>query len=345
MSIFRVNLVNSSASPNSSSTSLNTAKQATSLLTRNPFLIFRLVLLAILSNLAFLTLIFSSWNISVARSSNVSVPGSSAFIVFESALVFLCVTLALLDFFKEDGKMSRVLVECLWTGVLSLIQVGAAIASTIAGPAMSCHSDSTWGVCASTLLLVPSTWISSILFLMYFLALFITAMAHKRTCADFWIRSIYSIDWFGQPETTFCKEKMGNGFCGPFGIYYDDVESGHKRQDSAPWAQTNIVRRGVDQPFAKKPMSGSSSPAPALALPSFPNAVVSPSTSKSHDRIRDSTEKPFLFMGQIPRTASFPPAVADVDQPIPLPRLSEWVRADALRGITVHTNPHSANTP
>jgi hypothetical protein len=180
---------------------------------------------------------------------------------------------------------------------------------------------------------------------MYFLSLFITAMAHKRTCADIWTRTVYSIDWFGQPEITFCREKMVRDFCGPYGIYYDDVESGHKRQESAPWAQANNVRRGIDQPFAKKPRSGASSPAPGLSLPSFPNAVASPSTAKSYDRFHDSVEKPFLFLGNIPRTASFPPSVVDVDQPIPLPRLSEWVRADALRGITVHTNPHTSSTP
>jgi len=43
------------------------------------------------------------------------------------------------------------------------------------------------------------------------------------------------------------------------------------------------------------------------------------------------------------RSDSFPPSVVDVDQPIPLPRLSEWVRADGLKGMIVHSNPSLMN--
>ncbi|KDR81512.1 hypothetical protein GALMADRAFT_239506 [Galerina marginata CBS 339.88] len=332
----------------------------TNLLTRNPFLIFRLVLLALSGNLAFLSLTFAAWNINASLSANLSVPSTSVFVIFESCLFFICVTLALAEFFRPKGRISYTAIECCWVGVLSLFQTGAAISSTIDGPALACHSSANWAVCASSLLLVPSTWLSSIFSLTYFLALFVTIMAHKSLYPDIWTRTIYTIEWFGQPQDRVSKEKIVQDFfrgrpsskSDPFQEYYEDIEStaGRKKlyairnsvEELTPWAPPLNVRRGIDHPFTRPQgqTSNASSPIkPALnlTLPSFPDrsATIGTAGSRYLEKFRESTvlsrpESSKQFTKHYhAHNNSFALSVADLDKPIPLPRLSEWIRADS----------------
>ncbi|KAF8163207.1 hypothetical protein B0H34DRAFT_794941 [Crassisporium funariophilum] len=345
----------------------------TNLLMRNPFLIFRLVFLALLSNIGLLSLIFASWNISATLSVGYSVPTTSIFIVFESCLLFLCVALALIDFFRLRRNISRAMLECVWVGILSLFQIGAAISSTVNGPAIACYATADWNICASSSLLVPTTWLSSLLSLAYFLTLFITTMAHKRVYPDIWKRTVYGVEWFGGHEELPSKEKSITDFCrkiprvddDPYFDHYEDIESTSARKRhyplrdsigaSAPWASAP-VRRGVDPPFATRPTTRSDRSSPTtlnVPLPSFPDksAGSSHTSTRFIEKFRESsvlarseTSGQFTTHHHA-RQDSFPPSVADIDSPIPLPRLSEWVRADALKGIDVHSNPHTLDSP
>jgi len=332
---------------------------STSLLVPNSFLIFRLVSLALLSNLALLQLIFASWNISASLSMTHSAPSTAIFIILESCMLFLCVTFALVDFVWSRGRKSCILLECSGVGIMSLFQIGTAIGSTVIGPGIACQTSLEWNVCASSLLLIPSTWLSSILFLAYFLTLFMTTMAHKDLYSDIWRRSVYGVVWFGRSNENFSKSNVTSRLnLDPYIDHYEDIENSSARKrhhliseptkNAAPWAM-NPVRRGVDPPFSRQPKSTCSSPTVAsseLILPSYPNKSAKSETgSRFIEKFRESTLlarteslDDFVTNHQV-RKDHFPPSVVDVDAPIPLPRLSEWVRADALRGISVHTIP------
>ncbi|RXW18888.1 hypothetical protein EST38_g6982 [Candolleomyces aberdarensis] len=143
----------------------------------------------------------------------------------------------------------------------------------------------------------------------------------------------------------------------PYAGYLDDIESTSARKKkhspqpssaSAPWAQSVPMKRGVDKPFSVT----SAMPTPATTANSLPpTAPVPPlkiggsqktSSSRFIERFRESRilsrfELPSLYGSHFnsfsppAATQAFPSTVFDHDQPIPKPRLSEWVRADDIR--------------
>jgi len=183
-------------------------------------------------------------------------------------------------------------------------------------------------------------------------------MAHKDLYSDIWRRSMYGVVWFGRSNHTSKGNVTNHLDLDPYINHYEDIENSSARKrrypisdpakNAAPWA-TNPVRRGVDAPFSQQPTSTCSSPmvtSSELTLPSYPNKSAKTETgSRFIEKFRESTIltrseslEHFVTNYQV-RKDQFPPSVMDVNAPIPLPRLSEWVKADALRGISVHTIP------
>jgi len=314
----------------------------------NSFLIFRLVFFALLGNLSLLQLIFASWNINASLSLTRSIPSTDIFIILESCMLFFSLALALADFIWSGGRKLLILLECFGVGFMSLSQIGTAIGATITGPGMACHTSLEWNVCASSLLLVPSTWLSSILFLAYFLALFMATMAHKHLYSDIWRRSVYGIVWFGPSHKISSK---GNDTDRLNVDNYEDIENSSARKqphlisppiENTPPKTMNSIRRGVDAPFSRKQDStgsnSSSRMASTIALPSYPDkSAKSENASRFIETFRESTMSArsesfaHFVANQFPKD----PFPLDIDAPIPLPRLSEWVGADALKGISV----------
>lgn len=110
-------------------------------------------------------------------------------------------------------------------------------------------------------------------------------------------------------------------------------------EEAVPWGSTSI-RRGIDPPFTKPGlMSNLSSPSfpPRLDLPSQPNrsvGAIGTAGSRYLEKFRESSvlsraETPTQYTTHyLTNKDSFPTSVADLDQPIPLPRRSEWIKAD-----------------
>src|SRR6266498_2844819 len=86
-------------------------------------------------------------------------------------------------------------------------------------------------VCASASLMVPLTWLSSIIRMFifalsitlsnidlnsqvngYFLSLFMTTLAHKNLYPNIWTEYLYDVEWFGQPAQQPSKEEIMEGF-------------------------------------------------------------------------------------------------------------------------------------
>jgi hypothetical protein len=177
---------------------------------------------------------------------------------------------------------------------------------------------------------------------------------------------VADIEWFSDLDHTLpANGKMLYDFCGPdakiYGnplySFYDTVECTGERkrkyplrnsiEDAVPGGPT--IRRGVDPPFnVRSPGSTARSlTSTAVNFPSPPSKSANHSRSGSRfvEKFRESVilarpETPSLYSTHHRADSrSFPQSVSDIDQPIPLGRLSEWVRADALRGVNVHTHP------
>jgi len=181
---------------------------------------------------------------------------------------------------------------------------------------------------------------------------------------------VYGVVWFGRSHEISSKGSVPGGFkVDPFVNNSEDIEnsSARKQRYSIPGSventlventlventlpkATNSARRGIDPPFSRRnTCSNSSSPTiSSLTLPSCPNkSVKSEVGSRFIETFRESKllarpETSEHFVENQVHKDPFPSLVMDVDAPIPLPRLSEWVRADALKGISVHTNPHTS---
>jgi len=202
--------------------------------------------------------------------------------------------------------------------------------------------------------------------LAYFLAMFVTALAHRSLYDDIWTRSIYAIQWFGQPQQLPSNEKVVNNFLkaktlpeeDPYFDYYEDIESSSDRKklypirdslkESIPWGGPIQIRRGIDPPFATKPNSSIASHSAitsptlhSLNLPlspiTLPERLAGPGVSGSRylEKFRESTvlsrsedTSQYTRHYHHQHNNSFPPSVADMDKPIPLTRLSKWVKAD-----------------
>ncbi|THU86428.1 hypothetical protein K435DRAFT_805118 [Dendrothele bispora CBS 962.96] len=302
----------------------------------SPFLLLRNLFFALMAYLSLLTLIFSSWNVNVTSSSGLSVPGSSVILILNSCLVFIGLSLGLAPLVWPQFNTAQIILECAWSAILSLLQIGAAISTTVVTSSVIRQKDNV-AINASSFLLVPVTWLSSLCTLAHFFILFMSAMTHMQSDANIWSKSVYDIKWFGfssvkldasdvsspRPKTGFEEDSWT--------MYLADIESSAGRKaryppadhEKAPWAPTN-VRRGRDAPFqapvnSDTQSSRQSSPTPRAndALPPLP--------------LRVEPKAPAVGSRFIERFRSFhffPNSVDDHDQPIPLPRFSRWIRAD-----------------
>jgi len=250
---------------------------------------------------------------------------------------------------------SSVAFESGWSAVLSLAHIGSAIGVTVTA-ALFIHQTSDSTVTASSLLLIPTTWLSGLTMLGYFFILFVSAMTHARFDEEIWGKPVHQVKWFGYTNSRLKSSDVG----GPRQIsglendswsrYLVDIESSGRRAarypvpdtEKAPWAPKIV--RGRDSPFRTRPDSfdGSDCESDTSSQSSFSTGPYEnplpprpldvqikggkPGGSRFVERFRESQtlSRPAI---------EFPHEVDDHDKPIPKPRLSQWIRADAIRAF------------
>jgi len=230
--------------------------------------------------------------------------------------------------------------------VLSLFQIGSAIGIAVNYAMLSQETEiNDRAIYASMALLVHTTWFNSFTCFTYFCVLIITALTHRRVYDDIWSQSPYEINWFHQDSGNVnivhpSAESKSHQAVDSWSRFMNDVErTPVKRKrapslviDKAPWAENQKVRRGIDNPFARKPEASLPSTTPPLRIQ--PKAASQDSTSDHSRFLERFCESRSLSRPQSPpqfnHAARFPDAVHDHDLPIPLPRLSKWMRADAI---------------
>jgi len=210
---------------------------------------------------------------------------------------------------------------------MSLFQIGTAVGTTVTGLGATCSTSLEWSLCASTLLLVPSTWLSSMLFLAYFLALFMATMAHKQLYSNIWRKSIYEIVWFGQSRNISSKDNDTDPLDEDNS---EDIEKSSTQKQpyfiSPPIERTpvtrpkaaNSVRRGVVAPFQDTEKS-STQKQPYISSPIEFSPVTPPKAANSvrrgvvapfQDIEKSSTQKQPYSSPPIEDTTVTPPKAA-----------------------------------
>ncbi|KAG6814305.1 hypothetical protein H0H92_013430 [Tricholoma furcatifolium] len=310
---------------------------------QSPFFIARFVSFGLLANLNVLIIAFAAWNASASIQAGISVSATTGLIIFNACALLLGITIGLVEAVFPEANTARVLLECVWTAVLSVFQTGTAISATINGATL-CRSIDALELCASSYLVVPVTWASTIILFSHFLTLFIIAVAHARLLPNIWTRSVYSIEWFHHDETgchTLDPESD------TWARYVKDIEANPPSSEDnslkAPWAKP--IRRGVDAPFKSSPPSVNSTPSTAASLPVAPLRIQSRPMAGSRfiERFRESSRlsRPENLSQMQSAHPPQPELFSEVDHdlPIPLPRLSEWIRADDIKRFNVHATP------
>ena len=196
--------------------------------------------------------------------------------------------------------------------------------------------------------------------------LLITTYTHSRYLPSIWCTSVYAVPWFSSDNVSTAPGEPGvKALFDPendtWTRYLADIAgtSERKRQHSvdtlekapntqnpvekAPWAQGAGIRRGVDEPFMRRDDDSSTNtsrtrvPLPERPARMEPTKALSVG-SRFIERFRESRilsrpgQSHFSCDSTTSAATSFPQDVEDHDQPIPLPRLSQWMRADATKG-------------
>ncbi|KAI0362269.1 hypothetical protein OH77DRAFT_38916 [Trametes cingulata] len=166
---------------------------------RNPFIVLRFVLFAILVYVNLLTVGFAVWNLSELKSLQGQALGAPTFVVFNACVVLTLLVACLVAAWYSLSAFDKVRNECGWTALVSALQLASSIDITVNGPPALCQGVSITA-CASSSLTVALSWISSTILLLYSFSLFTTAVTHMTVIPDVWTSSVRSVPWFVVPS-------------------------------------------------------------------------------------------------------------------------------------------------
>jgi len=277
------------------------------------------------------------------------------------------------DVICPKSRPSHVRFECGWTVLMGVLQLAASIYVTITSPPAICHSHSTWTICASAALLMPISWLATFMMLVYCITLCVMAATHVYFLPTLWKMPVTAVPWFNLTDSmpiSFPSRPLSEissstwaesgSSCSISKYIADTWERLHRVErrvvePSKPilfsrncpsidstrpaWAKQLELqtRRGVDQPFLTQRISPSSNP-PKVPLP--PPKARAREVSSLNDlnyaetfmNLQLNKNKPYSTL--TPRTPTiFPKRIADPDLPIPRPRLSQWIPADAANVV------------
>ncbi|KAG1756531.1 uncharacterized protein EDB91DRAFT_21565 [Suillus paluster] len=348
---------------------------------QNSFLIVRAIFFTLILYFNLLATIFAGWNIASFTASGMSVPGAAAFLVVNSALIFILTTLAYsAEAICAKARPAHVRFECGWTVLMGILQLAASIYVTTASPPALCQSQSTWTICASAALLMPISWLATFTMLVYCVTLCVMAATHVYFMPTLWNMPVTMVPWFNLTESmpvsfpsrplsevSSSASSQRDSSCNISKYIADTWEKlsraeGRVVEPSKPilfsrgcpsinstrpaWAKQLELqtRRGVDQPFlTQHPLPSSYSPKVPLPPPKARAREVSGPKDFNYAETRTELQLDKNTFGS-PLTPQqptiFPNRIANPDLPIPRPRLSEWIPADAATAIDLYAeNP------
>jgi len=330
-----------------------------------PFLIFRSTIFALLLWFNVIALGFAIWDIVALKSAGQAGFGSSIFVISNACATFLLLLAAIAELCVRGARTAQVSFECAWTFVMAVLYFAAAVNITVMGPPQFCSNLDFVNVCAASTVMVVATWLSSVTMMLYFLSLYMTAIAHYWVYGAIWSTTVYNVPWFNasgsiaKPSTkSKPPRKTPHDIENPLFDGSEDYDeevttpttpeslfnyshistprSGSKKPPTLihavsaetlrpKWAKSVKMRRGVDQPFTVPSGKHLSRLIKACMLDSPPPPAVPPKAKIT------SGELPKLQLDLSPRYPSysqFPESVHDEDVPIKFQRLSQWIRAD-----------------
>jgi hypothetical protein len=175
------------------------------------------------------------------------------------------------------------------------------------------------------------------------MVLFASTMAHSQDYPGIWSSTVYSVNWFRKPQIPDAEKAEQASIESSTESIDTEIVKDREEQVTESirpsWAPK--IRRGIDEPFKRSlrvPPSAHSSTTIAVLAPDTYSEKLAGSRS-SAETLRQSeapsrSSSPVQHSNYQPdREDSVPPRIESHDLPIPLPRLSEWVSADVIKGV------------
>ncbi|OJT14592.1 hypothetical protein TRAPUB_8838 [Trametes pubescens] len=172
-----------------------------SCVTRNPFIVLRFVLFAILVYVNLLTIGFATWNLTVLKGLGDQALGAPGFVLFNACILLTLLGMCLISAWYSLAAFDKVRNECVWTGSMSVLQLASSMDITVSGPPTLCSGVSILA-CASSSLTVALSWVSSTMLLLYSFSLLTTAISHMHEVPDVWTASVRTVAWFAVPSAS-----------------------------------------------------------------------------------------------------------------------------------------------
>ncbi|KAI0636823.1 hypothetical protein C8Q77DRAFT_526446 [Trametes polyzona] len=169
------------------------------LVTRNPFIVLRFVLFAILVYVNVLTIGFAAWNLTVLKTLEGQALGAPTFVIFNACILLALLAMSLVSSWYSLKVVDQVRYECGWTTFIAALQLASSIDVTVNGPPALCQGVSIIA-CASSSLTVALSWVSSTILLLYSFSLITTTITHMNVIPDVWATSVRSVPWFVVPS-------------------------------------------------------------------------------------------------------------------------------------------------
>ncbi|KAI0831461.1 hypothetical protein BC628DRAFT_766950 [Trametes gibbosa] len=330
---------------------------------RNPFIVLRFVLFAILVYVNILTIGFAVWNVTVLKSLTGQALGAPAFVIFNSCILLALLGTCLISAWYSLSAFDRVRNECGWTGFLSVLQLASSIDITVNGPPTLCQGVSILA-CASSSLCVALSWVSSTILLLYSFSLLTSAITHMNVVPDVWASSVRSIPWFMVPSD--CLESRASSEEKP---RYSDVKRSSLHFSTPIFAQhaKALPCSPISTPTTPSIWQAHRSSVTKIELPALPppsskrttwtnhisvlshkcsTESVLPSWAKREATGRRGIVQPFA----VPRQAPVPrPLVLPTIRPLDTPKLKScWSQSTASASVCrspIPTAPSALGSP
>jgi len=162
--------------------------------------------------------IVAALNLGSLASDTPRFPEVDSYLIFLGALGLVVVfPVIFVELIRKNAFIARVAVEITWVGLLWIMNLSGAAATTAISSEMICSPSTRQPVinCVSTKVLLAFTWLTSITLLSYLLGLVICAVHHSQEDSQVWRSGVRDYRWFTQrkpmqdpPDTAFSYGKL-----------------------------------------------------------------------------------------------------------------------------------------
>ncbi|KAF8522215.1 hypothetical protein BU17DRAFT_87315 [Hysterangium stoloniferum] len=170
----------------------------------NIFLVFRYLAFALFITFNSVICIMAALNLGSLIPHTQKFPEVDSYVIFTGAIGLVFVfPVIFVELIRKNAFIARVFVEIIWVGLLWVMNLSAAAATTAISSQIVCLPKGKQLAisCTSTKLLLAFTWLNTITLLSYFMGLVICAVYHSHEDGSVWYSGVRDYRWFAPSKS------------------------------------------------------------------------------------------------------------------------------------------------